>query len=70
MTATCSRYLDVFRLLSMFCGDMFLQQAVTIMSLIRPVILRKPSSSMAAISPVLKNPSFVKTSFVAFGFLY
>ncbi|OQC22555.1 MAG: hypothetical protein BWX71_02384 [Deltaproteobacteria bacterium ADurb.Bin072] len=69
MTATCSTYFDAFRLFSMFWGEIFLPPEVTMRSLMRPVILRYPSLSISPMSPVRKNPSSVKASLVASGFL-
>ena len=53
----------------MFCGATFLPPAVTRMSFLRSVIVRKPSASISPMSPVLSQPSGASTSAVASGSL-
>ena len=48
----------------MFCGETFLPPAVTMMSFLRSVIARKPSS-IEPTSPVRSQPSSSSTSRVA-----
>jgi hypothetical protein len=49
----------------MFVGVMFLPDEVTMISLVRPAIVRKPSSSIVPRSPVLNQPSSLRTSLVS-----
>ena len=50
----------VFSAASMFAGDMFLPAALMISSFLRSTIVTKPSSSIAATSPVCSQPSRVE----------
>ena len=56
------------RLSSSGAGATFLPAAVTMRSFLRPVILRKPSSSISPMSPVWNQPSSSMTSAVAASF--
>ena len=49
----------------MFCGDTFLPPAVTMMSFLRSVTVRNPSSSIVPTSPVCSQPSPGSTARVA-----
>ncbi len=53
----------------MGCGAIFFPPDVTISSFLRSVIFKNPSSSISPMSPVMKNPSSVKTSSVFAGCL-
>jgi hypothetical protein len=49
----------------MFCGETFLPPAVTMMSFLRSVTVRKLSSSIVPTSPVCSHPSPGSAVFVA-----
>ncbi len=65
MTA-CEMNGHCLRSFSMLAGVRFLPPAVMMMSFLRPVILRKPSSSSSPTSPVSSQPS-ISVSAVASG---
>src|SRR5215217_457711 len=64
ITSACETYCDAFSAFSMFCGATFLPCAVTMMSVLRSVIVRKPSS-IEPMSPVCSQRSSSSTSRVA-----
>ena len=55
----CEIQRDCLRSFSTFAGVRFLPPAVMMMSFLRPVILRKPSSSSSPRSPVWSQPSSI-----------
>ena len=66
-TSACETIVCAFSSFSRFCGATFLPPAVTMMSFLRSVITRNPSSSRWPTSPVCTKPSSSSTSRVASG---
>ena len=68
-TAWPIRGLPDFSAASMFAGDMFLPAALMMISFLRSMIVRKPSSSIVPMSPVCSHPSASIASAVFSGWL-